>query len=162
MEQSREYDLSTPYVFIDTQSFMENRMDWEAKPLQRLKEFVRSGTLKVLTTAITQEEVRERLAEKLQEAQVALKKVDVVFRQLGIADLRLPPHEVALAKLVERFDEFLSACSAECIPLSVSAEQIINDYFARRPLFGEGKKKAEFPDAFVVQSLLAWCKARRV
>jgi hypothetical protein len=159
MEQSRETDLNTPYVFIDTQSFMENRLDWEAKPLRRLMEFARGGTIKVLTTAVTRAEVNERLVEKLHEAEAALKKVEVVLRQLGITNPQLPSQDVALAKLVERFDEFLSACGAECVPMSIDPQQIINDYFARRPPFGEGKKKAEFPDAFVMQSLLAWCKA---
>jgi hypothetical protein len=49
---------------------------------------------------------------------------------------------------------FFQDSEAEEIELPKSAlKQVLDLYFARRPPFGEGKKKSEFPDAFVLEAL---------
>ena len=40
----------------------------------------------------------------------------------------------------------------------VSIDAVFDQYFGRRPPFGEGKKKSEFPDAFAIGAIEAWCK----
>ena len=40
----------------------------------------------------------------------------------------------------------------------VSIDTVFDKYFGKRPPFGEGKKKSEFPDAFAIGAIEVWCK----
>jgi hypothetical protein len=52
------------------------------------------------------------------------------------------------------FDDFMSACSTEVVKADgVDADHLLSLYFGRKPPFGEGKKKSEFPDAISLLSL---------
>ncbi|MGE0851987.1 MAG: hypothetical protein AB7O44_20610 [Hyphomicrobiaceae bacterium] len=116
-DEDQDFDLKTPFVFIDTQSYTELRLDWASRSLKRLQELTQAGTLKLLTTTITKREVRERLAERLAEALAALKKADPLLRQLEIFTAEQFSPDAALQRLVANFEEFLTACHAQCIPL---------------------------------------------
>src|SRR5262245_1029800 len=100
-----EPDLRTPFVFIDTQAFVENGLDWESKHLKRLKELAQAGALRLVTTTVTKREVSERLAEKLREASAALRKVEPILRQLRIAGGEEVVSETALLTLVGNFEK---------------------------------------------------------
>ncbi|MCY3681553.1 MAG: PIN domain-containing protein, partial [Gemmatimonadetes bacterium] len=54
---------------------------------------------------------------------------------------------------------FLQEIRATVLPTSnVSIDAVFDQYFGKRPPFGEGKKKSEFPDAFAIEAIEAWCK----
>jgi hypothetical protein len=63
--------------------------------------------------------------------------------------------------LLERFRKFVKKAKFTEVPIKADVEEVLDDYFAGAPPFGEGKKKSEFPDAFVVSSLLAWLRPAR-
>jgi hypothetical protein len=66
----------------------------------------------------------------------------------------------ALAKeLWERVDEQMKQANVEVIDASaIAAGPIFDAYFEQKPPFGTGEKRKEFPDAFVVAALEAWCE----
>lgn len=52
------------------------------------------------------------------------------------------------------FDEFMKACSTEVLEAGgIDNEELLSMYFNKKPPFGDGKKKAEFPDAIALLSL---------
>jgi hypothetical protein len=63
--------------------------------------------------------------------------------------------------LHSRFGEFLKKAKFTFVPIEANISEIFDDYFAGTPPFGEGKKKSEFPDAFVLASLLSWLRPGR-
>jgi PIN domain len=152
-ENSSTDQLESDQVFIDTQAYVRERLDWQSKSCTRLKELVRSGHVQVLTTSITKSEVRNKIKENLANAKAALRKHDVVLSQLESTDaLTATDGDAAEAKLQALFDGFLNEIKAIEVPLSKDVDRIFDSYFQERPPFS-AKKKSEFPDAFVVSSL---------
>lgn len=141
--------LETDFVFIDTEAFVRERLDWNSRAFSRLKELVRSGHLHILTTRVTREEVVGKIRESLAIATAALRKHDVVLRQLGF---KVPVDEGSEERTVKLFEEFLRELRAIEVPVSRDVDKILHSYFHQLPPFS-AKKKNEFPDAFVVQSL---------
>ena len=152
--------LQTKFVFVDTEAFRRAQFDWDGRTLSRLVQFAKEGHLRLLITDITKREVSSHLQERLTEAMGAVKKHEIVLRQLGndntTATLSDP---AALTKLEQAFEEFLKATRAINVGTVATVGEVFSDYFARRPPFSE-KKKAEFPDAVVIASLRAWCAER--
>jgi hypothetical protein len=69
--------------------------------------------------------------------------------------------DTVIAHLHAQFATFLQDAQVESIPLTgPDAENVFELYFGRRAPFGQGKKKSEFPDAFIVASLDRWCRER--
>jgi len=61
-------------------------------------------------------------------------------------------------QLNNQFQTFLKSAKVESIPCdSTSIEKVFYLYFNQKPPFSEGKKKAEFPDAFTLESIKSWC-----
>lgn len=145
--------LETDQVFIDTQAWVKERLNWRSKSCSRLRELVRSRQVQVLTTSVTRSEVRSQIQKSLEHARDAMRKYDVVLGQLQNenAARALEGPEVA-AKLQGLFDAFMKDLGVIEVPLSKDVDKIFDDYFHERPPFS-AKKKSEFPDAFVVSSL---------
>ncbi len=155
--QIDEEELQTPFVFVDTQAYVQHRFEWQGAAFKKLSEFGKSGVLRLLTTDITKREVQSNLLEAATEARDRLAKFGPILDQL---DVPRPLDELsdAHAALCKKFDEFLKSVKAIELQAPTDAKGILDDYFARKPPFGLGKKKSEFPDAFVVAALKEWCK----
>jgi hypothetical protein len=150
-------DLQTQYVFIDTQAFVQSKLDWDSRSLAKLIQLVRTGHITMLTTSITKREVYAQIGEALSRASAALKKHDVVLRQSNIPTIE---PESARSTLLSKFDTYLITINAFEVPLTHDTEAVVSAYFDCKPPFSE-KKKAEFPDAIVVASLREWCSTGR-
>ncbi len=143
--------LETEYIFIDAQIFVREKLDWGSKSLSRIKELVKSGQLRVLTTSITKKEVCNKIAEALDHAQSALKKHEVILGQVGVSGT--PAFDDgATPKLQSQFEELLRLLKAKELPLKADLDNLFDDYFDKKPPFSS-KKKSEFPDAVVIASL---------
>jgi hypothetical protein len=71
-------------------------------------------------------------------------------------------HSDLYSDLHKRLHAELENSKAEILPaMNISADIIFQKYFDRKPPFGPAKKKAEFPDAFVVSALQAWCAKKK-
>jgi hypothetical protein len=150
--------LRTPYVFFDTQAYVEHRFDWNGAILKKIRDFGRSGIVRPLVTDITRREVKSNLLEHATEIRDRLQKFRSTLEQLGAINL-IDDLSAAHAVLCKRFDEYLANSKTSEISVPSDSTKILEDYFAGRPPFGAGKKKAEFPDAFVVAGIREWCKA---
>jgi hypothetical protein len=66
------------------------------------------------------------------------------------------------AKLHKEFDEFIGRGGIVRLSLdSVSPETVFEKYFSQSGTFGAADKKAEFPDAFSLAALEAWCHTNK-
>jgi hypothetical protein len=156
---SPSYDqrLQTKYLFVDTEAFRRAQFDWNGKALAKLAQFAAEGHLNLLITDVTKREVCRHLQERLVEATSAAKRHEIVFAQLGSSGVTAALNDPgAFKKLEEAFKAFLRATNAIDVPTAATIDEVLSDYFARRPPFSD-KKKAEFPDAVVIASLRAWC-----
>jgi hypothetical protein len=63
-----------------------------------------------------------------------------------------------LEAMRKAFDAWLAKCRVVNVRAKPDLDAVMADYSAGRPPFGPGKKKHEFPDAFVVSSLRRLCK----
>lgn len=65
-------------------------------------------------------------------------------------------------ELVGQFEAFLKAAKATILKAGeLKAGPILDKYFRQKPPFGQGKKKSEFPDAFVIEALRSWCSKEK-
>lgn len=154
--------LVTQYVFLDTEAFHSLGFDWTGRALAKLRELARTQRLRLLTTEITQREVSAHIKDRVEEALTAVRKhrnVLTQMRLLGAAELLATP-QLAHDYAASAFQEYLAAFPPIHVPLIVSVADVVADYFEQRPPFSD-KKKAEFPDAFVIASLAAWCEANK-
>ncbi|QOZ74960.1 hypothetical protein XH83_05620 [Bradyrhizobium sp. CCBAU 53351] len=156
MTDSGEAQLDTDIIFIDTETFVREKFDWNSVAFSRLKELVKAGHLRVLTTSITKKEVARKQQEALDNAAKSVKKHEVILGQLGgsvaTEAINSPSAAAALEAL---FEKFLEDVKAREIPLQADLEKLFDDYFAQTPPFSGGKK-SEFPDAVVLISLRKW------
>jgi len=65
------------------------------------------------------------------------------------------------ARIDERLSRFIEAAGAEVVPSRFAdAGALTSMYFAEKPPFAHGEKKAEFPDAIALLSLLRWAETK--
>lgn len=153
------------HVFIDTTEIVAANFSFDSDAFLTLTSLCRAQVVQVITTDITTSEITSRVKLVVAEAASALRSASRKARVLR--PLKLPE----FSGLFEKFDEaaicesvgariksFLKATNAIVLPAaSGNASRVFEAYFAKKPPFGEGKKKAEFPDAFVGAALLKWC-----
>jgi PIN domain len=153
---------ATENVFLDTEAFVDAGYNYESKRLATLRELAKQDRVHVFITDITLREIRAGLHDAIDQAAAA--KPPTILRNSRLPEVRnrvtgLDP--VALEEeLAAQLAAFIDACGMtilavgnECLPA------VLDKYFDRRPPFGAGKNKAEFPDALSIEALLAWCFA---
>jgi hypothetical protein len=123
----------------------------------------------VFLTDVTVEEVKANIREEVeisvQKHQSFLAKSKILHNSSS-ADVK-----VTLAKLdgsalvnelVGQFEAFLKVAKATILKAGeLKAGPILENYFSQKPPFGKGKKKSEFPDAFVIEALRGWCSKEK-
>jgi len=148
-------------VFVDTQVFREARFAVSNPSFAKLRELCEARKLTLVTTEITRREIDANILELAHETKSALTKVADVAATLlqpdililGVQANKLTADNLAAA-LVKQVNGFFEKCHVEQLALPRTALTTVLDlYFERKPPFGEGKKKAEFPDAFVLEAL---------
>ena len=149
--------LRTPYLFIDSEAYVHQGLDWHGEVLSSLSKLAKSGKVHLLTTSITVREVRAQLDQAIAKATDALRKHSRLLRLAGVDTKPLVDQDALKAAAHVAFDEFLSSTEATSVELDVELEELLQDYFAQKPPFS-AKKPSEFPDAIVCASLHAWCR----
>jgi hypothetical protein len=151
--------LLTRNVFIDTQAFVQARFDWRGRELGKILELGSARKIRLLTTNVTRREVYAHIEQRLGEAGEALRKHAALLGQSGIPLDGLLQTKTPATAAHAAFDDYLAKAHAFDIKVRADIDKLLDDYFARRPPFGElTKRKFEFPDAIVGASLLAWCE----
>lgn len=158
--------LETTALYIDASVRYALNFNWDGPVLAALRRLCEAGSLELKETSIGVREMSGHIREKAQIAQQALdkaRKLSSILNQLpGHPDPAFAPFDLGavVAQLEANAAEYFTACGAESIDIDgVTVSQLMEGYFGRVAPFGEGKKKAEFPDAAVVLALRAWCAA---
>ncbi len=157
-------ELKTRIVFVDTGVFEKELFDWKGTTLSSLMSLAKKRQILLTTTEITQREISDRIRSRLNEAAGAATKVRSQLAILKAAPgkrntaLEFKSEELA-AKIISGQKRFFKGSRAKMIAVYSDAEAIFDDYFNRKKPFGDGKKKNEFPDAFVIHGLRKYCSA---
>ena len=133
--------------------------------MSRSRSRVEKGTVRLILTDITIREVKARVEKTILAQLEGFKKFKRnarVLRSSRLSEVKaaldLDERDV-IADLQQQFAEFIQRTRAEIIDTAaLPAGPVLEKYFASEPPFGTGDKKSEFPDAFVVNSLVEWTK----
>lgn len=153
--------LETRKVFIDTQYFVKIGLHFNNPALKSFSKLCDAGELQHLITSVVNQEVQGKIELSVKEALSAMQIFRRKARMLSeIDDDKIKmlfseiPEEEVYKKASDVFEELLKGCKTEYIQADeVDAEEVLTLYFKRKPPFGEGKKKSEFPDALSLLSL---------
>lgn len=146
--------LETPFVFLDTQVFVESRFVFGAGSLQRVSDLASAGRIELVMPDTTRREIEKKIREHAAEVAGTVAKLRTSAPALVIPDF---DEAAATARLVDAFASYLKLTQATLIPFSGGvATAVLDTYFASRPPFGKGDKKHQFLDALAVEALGQW------
>jgi hypothetical protein len=158
-------DLKSKNVFIDTSIYVKENFQYSSEKLDTLKKYALEGKIKLFTHKIIVDEVKSNIVEEISKAISSIKKIKKegkIFRNLPKEKIFsvFDKHDLIYYKnlLFKQLDDFISSSKSNFIPHEYNVDLIFQDYFTNKPPFSEGKKKAEFPDAFVLSAIEDWCK----
>lgn len=158
-------DKPTDIVFLDTSIYVRQQFNFSSTPLASMAKAAKTRSLSVVIPEVTEREIKRKITEIAENAAHA---IDEVARKhshtkyLEGSDILSQETSIHISKLKQvlnaQFDEFINHFSVDRLSLSdVSLSEVVDWYFKIQPPFAEGKKSKEFPDAFVVSSLDAYC-----
>lgn len=169
-EAEEEKQLRTRHVFIDTSVFKGLNYSFRSKRFQTLTALAREKKAFIHLTDITVREVQSNIAEDILEVHRAFKKFREdskirILKNLDKDSVRALFTDFdmveAEGELLNQFKAFRDDCLVDIIPMTqVSIDGVFEKYFALTPPFSTGKKKHEFPDAFVLAALARWCQEK--
>lgn len=153
-------------VFIDTAIFISKNYHFEGSDFQSLIRLAKEGKINVVMTDITLQEIRSHIDEDtetaIQEIQKTRKKAKILrnFNELPLGaifeDIDLSQYK---DKLRQKLESFIKNCAIKIVNTNTAdIDNVFKLYFQRKAPFGEGKKKSEFPDAFVLDTLDRYVK----
>jgi hypothetical protein len=165
-------------VALDTQVFDSYNFNYKSKVFQTLIKLVQQEKVKLLLTSITLQEIRAHITEGAELASSAIeqavkdlhkkrfkpqgdvKRIKIAANSDSLCQFKnavqtlAPDFEQINKELLDQLEEFLHEIDFEMIEVDrVSVVDIFEKYFSGSPPFGVGKKKYEFPDAFVLLTL---------
>ena len=162
-EEPVPVSLKASNVFLDTVVFIEANFNYKSPRCEALARLAADGRIQVFLTQITLREVKANLKDLVARAVTkphpilrnsTSPKVASLFEPLDVRGVQ--------SELLRQLKQFLKRAKVTVLPLDPDAlTPVLNSYFARRPPFGVGKNKAEFPDALALHALEAWCERER-
>jgi hypothetical protein len=163
--------FETKHIFLDTEVFKGQGFNYESAVLERLAKLVESKEVVIHLTSVTVNEVKSNIKKDVVEGLIALKRLKANHAArilIGFSDYFKRAFREKLTKddvvpvLIGKFQNYLDRVRADILSVEgVSIEQVFEKYFSQTPPFSEGKKKEEFPDAFVIDTLKEWCRRNR-
>lgn len=144
-------------VFIDTSVFIAENYFAPGNRIHTLMRLAEEGKINLVLSEITVQEVRKHITSSVREAWKQFDKVCKVFRNREEIDRwRKSTNEEKERELfLSQLDNFLKTANLIVLNYSYCTDnaQVFTTYFNRQKPFGEGMKKDEFPDAFVLSAL---------
>ncbi|HCX92678.1 MAG TPA: hypothetical protein DGZ34_08415 [Lachnospiraceae bacterium] len=138
----------------------------DASTLRILENHVKSGKIKVVLSDIVVQESKRHIAARAKEVcgivNIARNSALKVYNEHLISSIGMnemfrivESEDDIIAKEEKVFDDFLCAIDAEILGTDlIDINSVLSDYFGAKPPFEEsGKKKSEFPDAFIAQQI---------
>ncbi len=154
-------------IFLDTSVF-ESENFFQGRKLNQLCELSRNGTIELKIANFVYRELLQRIKANIIKSQNAFKKAHNLIDREGklLKNIKkfqqfylLPEINIQsiFTKLKSSLDKFLEENSIEIIESkTINVNEIFDNYFSSKPPFGEGKKKNEFPDAFIYSTIKEW------
>jgi hypothetical protein len=147
-------------VFLDTVVFVEANFEYGSARFAALTRLAKDGLLRIFLTDLTLREVHANLRAAVENAM--FRQVAPVLRNSRLPEVRQLFVKLDGEKLFDelraQLDKFLKDANVTVLPIEPDAlAPVIDAYFRREAPFGAGKDIAEFPDAFVLQTLKKWC-----
>lgn len=148
-------------VYIDSSIFIGKNFHFDSKEFQTLFDLVEENKAEVVLTNITIQEVKSNISKEIEKAIQIIRKARneaKIFRNFPQEPVSGIYDEIEIDKfesiLFGKFQTFLKKCKAEILSCNkTDVDKIFEMYFRKLPPFGEGKKKSEFPDAFILSAL---------
>ena len=154
--------MSRDIVFVDTSIFVAEKYFAPNNRISALCNLVRDGIVSLVSTKITNKEILRHFKDDVSSA---WKNIQSKHQALVCIDVTRPIfckrfHEELLAKCDSLFEKYKQNGSIYTIGFDYcnDVEGVFDKYFRSEKPFNEGKKKPEFPDAFVLQMLESYCK----
>lgn len=160
--------LKTKNIFLDAEIFVGSGYFHNAKLIELAKHGGNEDVTLYLTE-ITVNEIRSNIKEDINtvihQVNEFKKKVHRNGRVLknieGFKEyIELPKinSKTDFNKINQALNDFIENGKVKLIPYQgIELKNIIDKYFNREKPFGEGKKKYEFPDAIIIESIEKWC-----
>lgn len=151
------------YVLIDTSVYESNNF-FEGKKILELLRLSSESYITILLPEIVKQEILKHINDKVESSIRSLKKarndIRVIRNYSNYSDELFDLNKEAVtADIINKFEELLVFSKVVLIKNGVTdISNIFADYFSGKHPFGPGKKKSEFPDAFILQSANDWCK----
>lgn len=157
--------METRNIFIDASIFIGQNYNYQSAVFENISRLAKDVQASVFVTDITIQEVKANIEEDISKATQAsskFKKDARVLRNVESSPYREffadIDESVVLEDLTTQLDGFLKETGVTVLSASeVSISSVFEKYFGKKPPFGDGKKKAEFPDAFAIEALEDWC-----
>lgn len=164
-----DFVLQTKCVFLDTNIYQGKNFQFLTYELERLSLLASAGYIQLLMSPIVDFEIREHISSGAANAFSKIKdfkKEAMVLRNLtelpvsGVFE-RVSGPEISTA-LNKNYDIFLDLAKPQIVPLEgVDVSRVFERYFTRRAPFSQ-RKKNEFPDGFVLFSLVKYSHEHNV
>ena len=154
-------------IFLDTAVFVEANFNYSSKGFRDIASFGARGLIQVFLTDVTVREIRAKLEEAVKDEFPAVKPKSIlknstlpeIKKRLNLIEQEAVEKEL-LEELWDQFEQFLKDANVKILKFEAEAMlEVFDDYFNRKPPFGLGKNKAEFPDACALNALKKWCEA---
>ncbi len=144
-------------VFIDTSVFMAENYFAPGNRINTLKELAIDKRIRLVFSEITLQELTKHIRSSIRDAWKVFKRDCRSIRNCPEVDtwFRSSSDKKETQRVLDLLEEFLACTHAKVLDYSYCSDtaKVFNDYFEKRKPFGEGMKKDEFPDAFVLISL---------
>lgn len=159
--------LSLPVsLFIDTNQYISNGYYFDKGVFSYISDYYRQGLLELYTHNVVIQEVESHIIADSESIASAYRKAyKESSRQLSAlrdaSDFGFFfsfPKSTGISNYIkERFQDYMKDNSYAVIDTYANADQLLESYFSAHPPFGPDKKKYEFPDAIIIQSLVKYC-----
>ncbi len=148
-------------VFIDTEVYNRNAINFSNETFLRLQSLVNEGKIELFSSSITINEIKANISDSICESKKAIEEFQTKARYLRNTRAfrrnkiwKEQDYDKLVSDLNEQVDEFMDKTGTRLVNFDgINIQEIFSKYFANHPPFKEGKKKYEFPDAFVIASM---------
>ncbi|GEA59162.1 PIN domain-containing protein [Vibrio comitans] len=154
-------------ILVDTSIYDNFGLKLEQGYFASLKQFKNTPIVYLIPDVIASE-VTSHIEEKVKTTQNSLEKAlkdsevhkcldQDSCQQIGVLFAKKKsPIDIATSQF-DTYCDLVGATRIDCDD-HVSISSVLKQYFAKKPPFGKGKKKNEFPDAIILMATEAWAK----
>ena len=152
-------------VFVDTSVFIAENFFAPDNRINAVAKLAKEKKIRLVMPEITRQEVYKHIKSAVRQSWKAFNKDSRIFRNnFDVDNWRKGTNEkVETDRILGLFKKFLAETHTRILDYSycTNAEKVFTNYFQHFKPFGEGQKKDEFPDAFVLTSLEKYSEEQR-